>query len=91
MDGGAAPELGIASPVYNPDTTVRLSEDFAGSPFGFKLVGAETTIPGATATGPVGTPPHVDFTLTAQPVDGRPAQSRGSSIASSSASKEPGW
>ncbi len=71
VGGTAAADLGIASPAYDPDTTVRLSEDFAGSPFGFKLAGAETNIPGATATGPTGTPPHLDFTLTAQPTAGQ--------------------
>lgn len=71
VGGTAAPELGIVSPAYDPDTTVRMSEDFAGSPFGFKLVGAETNITGATASGPTGTPPHVDFTLAAQPTAGQ--------------------
>ena len=68
--GPAAAELGIASPVYDPDTTIRLAEDAAPSPFGFKLVGAETNIAGATATGPAGTPPALEFTLTAQPASG---------------------
>jgi hypothetical protein len=69
--GTAAAELGVADPAYDPDTTVRMGEDVAGSPFGFKLVGAETNITGATATGPAGTPPHFDFTLTAQPTAGQ--------------------
>jgi flagellin-like hook-associated protein FlgL len=64
--GAGATALGIADPGYDPDTMARLSEDAVGV-FGFKLVAGETDIAGATVSGLTGTPPHLDFTLTAQP------------------------
>lgn len=67
--GAGATALGMTDPAYDPDTMVRLSEDAVGV-FGFKLVAGETSIAGATVTGPVGTPPHLDLALTAQPVAG---------------------
>jgi flagellar hook-associated protein 3 FlgL len=44
-------------------TTVSVSEDVAGSPFGFKLAGVDSTLANATVTGPTGSPPaiSVDF------------------------------
>jgi flagellar hook-associated protein 3 FlgL len=44
-------------------TATSLSEDFAGSPFGFKLDSARSETPGVTTTGPVGSPAaiEVDF------------------------------
>ncbi|HEY0440118.1 MAG TPA: hypothetical protein VGD36_08570, partial [Xanthobacteraceae bacterium] len=43
--------------------SVSLSEDVAGSPFGFKLAGATTDIPGATITGPTGSPAALGIAL----------------------------
>jgi flagellin-like hook-associated protein FlgL len=42
---------------------VSMSEDVAGSPFGFKLAGVTSTLTGATVTGPTGSPAGitVDF------------------------------
>jgi flagellin-like hook-associated protein FlgL len=44
-------------------STVSVSEDVAGSPFGLKLTGATSTLTGATVTGPVGSPPGVSIAL----------------------------
>lgn len=44
-------------------TSVSIAEDAAGSPFGFKLAAATTTMAGATVTGPTGTPPSVSVDL----------------------------
>jgi len=71
VGGAAATELGLASPTYDPATGVMLSEDVAGSPFGFKLGGIGTDIAGATASGPSGSPPSVSLSLAgATPVEG---------------------
>lgn len=40
-------------------SAMTVSEDVAGSPFGFKLAAASTDIPGAGITGPAGAPPAV--------------------------------
>jgi flagellin-like hook-associated protein FlgL len=53
--------------------TVTLSEDVAGSPFGFKLASASTDIAGATISGPSGSPPAVTLDLGAATV--QPGQS----------------
>lgn len=39
-------------------STVSVTEDAAGSPFGFKLAGATSSLTGATVTGPVSSPPN---------------------------------
>ena len=51
-------------------TQVSLSEDVAGSPFGFKLAGASTTIAGATVTGPTGSPAGITVNLASNPKAG---------------------
>jgi len=55
----------LIPPVVPPGTgtAVSVSEDVAGSPFGFKLAGVSSTLTNATVTGPAGTPPAigVDF------------------------------
>jgi len=48
-------------------SSVNLSEDVAGSPFGFKLNAASSTLSGATVSGPSGSPPSVDVAFTANP------------------------
>lgn len=42
-----------------------ISEDVAGSPFGFKLSGVVNNLTGTVATGPAGAPPAVDVTFSA--------------------------
>ncbi len=50
---------------------VNIAEDAAGSPFGFKLLGANSTLTGTTVTGPAGLPAAMDVTFTATlPQDG---------------------
>jgi len=39
-------------------STVSVTEDAAGSPFGFKLASATSSLTGATVTGPVSSPPN---------------------------------
>ncbi len=57
---GGLGRVAISSPSV---TSVQVAEDVAGSPFGFKLVGATTTLTGATVTGPAGAPPAVSVDL----------------------------
>ena len=42
---------------------VSVSEDIAGSVFGFKLAGVNSTLTGATVTGPTGSPPGITVNL----------------------------
>jgi flagellar hook-associated protein 3 FlgL len=51
-------------------STVSMSEDVAGSPFGLKLAGASSTLTGATVTGPSGSPPTLSVSLGSDPNDG---------------------
>lgn len=44
-------------------STVSMSEDVAGSPFGFKLASVTSNLTGATVSGPTGTPAGVSVTL----------------------------
>jgi flagellin-like hook-associated protein FlgL len=44
-------------------STVSLSEDVAGSPFGFKLASATSSLTGATVTGPSGSPAGISVNL----------------------------
>jgi len=44
-------------------TTVSVTEDAAGSPFGLKLAGVNSTLTGATVTGPTGSPAAVSVAL----------------------------
>jgi flagellar hook-associated protein 3 FlgL len=44
-------------------TVVSVSEDVAGSPFGFKLSTVTSNLTGATVTGPAGSPANVDVDL----------------------------
>ena len=48
-------------------TTVSVSEDVAGSPFGFKLASVSSSLTGATVTGPSGSPASVSIGLGANP------------------------
>jgi flagellar hook-associated protein 3 FlgL len=51
-------------------TNVSVSEDVAGSPFGFKLAGVASTLTGAVVTGPAGVPASINVNLAANPNDG---------------------
>jgi flagellin-like hook-associated protein FlgL len=48
-------------------STVSVSEDVAGSPFGFKLAGVNSSLTGATVTQPSGSPKTETVTLGANP------------------------
>ena len=50
-------------------TNVSISEDVAGSVFGFKLAGVNSTLTGAVVTGPVGAPPAINVNLAANPAN----------------------
>ena len=49
-------------------SNVTLSQD--GSPFGFQLTGVNSSLNGATATGPSGSPPTISVALGSNPNDG---------------------
>jgi flagellar hook-associated protein 3 FlgL len=69
-DVGGAGGLGrllIPAPV---GTNVSVSEDVAGSPFGFKLAGVTSTLTGAIVTGPAGAPASINVNLAANPNSG---------------------
>src|SRR5262245_40957052 len=51
-------------------TNVSISEDVAGSVFGFKLAGVNSTLTGAVVTGPAGAPPAINVNLAANPLSG---------------------
>ena len=46
-------------------TSVKVAEDAAGSPFGFKLSSVSSSLTNATVTGPAGSPPSVSVDMTA--------------------------
>jgi hypothetical protein len=48
-------------------STVSIGEDVAGSPFGLKLAGVSSSLTGATASGPSGTPPAISVDLASNP------------------------
>jgi flagellin-like hook-associated protein FlgL len=59
--------LVIPAPV---GTTVSISEDVAGSPFGFKLASVSSTLTGAVVTGPSGSPNTISVNLASNPNNG---------------------
>src|SRR5215467_5617586 len=61
-------QVASASPTAN--TRVSLSEDVAGSVFGFKLGSVSSTLTNATATGPTGSPASVSVDLATNPNPG---------------------
>jgi flagellar hook-associated protein 3 FlgL len=69
--GGTATlaNFGIAAGTTPPTagTSVSLSEDYAGSPFGLKIASVSSTLTGATVTGPGGSPPGVTVNLATNP------------------------
>lgn len=66
--GTGTGRIALTSPVAG---TVSIAEDAANSPFGFKLSNVDSSLTGATVTGPTGTPPAVDVAFGATlPNDG---------------------
>jgi flagellin-like hook-associated protein FlgL len=61
-------QVASASPTAN--TRVSLSEDVAGSVFGFKLGSVSSTLTNATATGPTGSPASISVDLATNPNPG---------------------
>ena len=51
-------------------STVSISEDAAGSPFGFKLASVSSSLTGATVTGPTGSPSSISVALGSNPNSG---------------------
>lgn len=51
-------------------STVSISQENAGSPFGFQLAGISSTIAGASVSGPSGSPPAVSVDLASNPAAG---------------------
>jgi flagellar hook-associated protein 3 FlgL len=54
--------------------TLSINEDVAGSPFGLKLAGVNSTLTGATVTQPAGSPKAVTVTLGSNPNNGDSVQ-----------------
>jgi flagellin-like hook-associated protein FlgL len=70
IGGTAAPAtFGLPAALALPTagTRVSVSEDVAGSVFGFKLGGASSTLTGANVSGPTGTPPAINVDLSTNP------------------------
>ena len=65
--------LAVSAPTV---TSVAVAEDAAGSPFGLKLAGVNSTLGNATVSGPTGVPPAVSVALTGLPSDGQSLQLR---------------
>jgi flagellar hook-associated protein 3 FlgL len=55
--------LVITPPSTTPSTSVSVSEDVPGSPFGLKLGSVSSTLTGATVTGPSGSPNSISVSL----------------------------
>jgi hypothetical protein len=51
-------------------STVAISQEAAGSPFGFQLTSVSNTLTGATVSGPTGSPPAISVDLTSNPNPG---------------------
>jgi flagellar hook-associated protein 3 FlgL len=58
-----AANFGITVASAPPDSKVTISEDVAGSIFGFKLASVTSSLAGATASGPSGSPPAIALNL----------------------------
>jgi flagellar hook-associated protein 3 FlgL len=55
----------LVIPATGGGTTVSVSEDVAGSPFGFKLASVNSTLTGANVTGPSGSPATISIDMSA--------------------------
>jgi flagellar hook-associated protein 3 FlgL len=66
-EGSDSPPLGrlVIPPVTG--STVSIGDDVAGSPFGFKLAGVNSSLTGATVTGPSGSPSSISVDLASNP------------------------
>jgi flagellin-like hook-associated protein FlgL len=62
--------LQTALAIPTSGTRVSLSEDVAGSPFGFKLGGVSSTLTGANVLGPTGSPAQITVDLSTNPNPG---------------------
>jgi flagellar hook-associated protein 3 FlgL len=70
IGGSAAPAtfgLSTALAIPSAGTRVSVSEDVAGSPFGFKLGGVTSTLTNANVIGPSGTPPSISVDFATNP------------------------
>lgn len=67
---GATGRLNIPT-VPAGTSTVSISQDATGSPFGFQLSGVSSSLTGATTTGPTGTPPTISVDLASNPSAGQ--------------------
>jgi flagellin-like hook-associated protein FlgL len=70
--GGTAnlSEFGVAASTTPPAGVVTVSEDAAGSPFGFKLASISSSLTGATVSGPSGSPAGIAIDLDSNPDPG---------------------
>jgi flagellar hook-associated protein 3 FlgL len=66
---GALGRLEIPA-VASGSSTVSISQDAAGSPFGFQLSSVSSSLTGATVTGPSGSPPSISIDLGSNPNSG---------------------
>jgi flagellar hook-associated protein 3 FlgL len=66
---GATGRLDIPT-VPAGSSTVSISQDATGSPFGFQLSGVTSSLTGATVTGPTGSPPAISIGLASNPSAG---------------------
>jgi flagellar hook-associated protein 3 FlgL len=66
---GALGRLNIPA-VGAGSSTVSVSQDAAGSPFGFQLTGVNSSLTGATVAGPSGSPPSISIDLGSNPNNG---------------------
>lgn len=76
IDAGAAALAGLTTgATASPTATASISEDVDGSPFGFKLNGATSTLAGTTLSGPAGSPQNLDVSFSSTlPNDGENIQ-----------------
>src|SRR5450631_1574837 len=59
----------LVIPATGGGTAVSMNEDVAGSPFGLKLAGVNSTLTGAIVTGPAGSPAAVSVDLSAATIN----------------------
>jgi len=69
-DGVGAQGRLLIPAVAAGSSTVTVSQDAAGSPFGFQLTGVNSSLTGATVSGPSGAPPSISVNLGSNPNNG---------------------
>ncbi len=62
----------LSTAIGGAGSTVTLSQD--GTPFGFQLTGVDSSLTGATVTGPSGSPPSISVALGSNPNPGNSIQ-----------------